>query len=93
MNRLYIVGRDKGGVPGQMSWDFQGVFDSEEGAAAACRDYTYSYWPADLNVSLPDETVPMEPGWPKCPKAEVDREMPMVRVSPEFAEQYPEAVK
>lgn len=85
--RLYIVGRWKGGTPGQMSWDFQGIFDAEEHAEAACRDCTYSYWPVTLNQALPDETVPMEPGWPKWPKSEVDREEPVVRLSKEYAEQ------
>jgi hypothetical protein len=37
------------------SWVFQGVFDSEEKAIAACRDKTYFVGPATLNESLPHE--------------------------------------
>lgn len=41
-------------------WEFNGVFDSEEFAVKACRDENYFVMPAELNVSLPHETVDVE---------------------------------
>ena len=38
------------------AWDFQGVFDSEERAVAACRDEKYFVAPATLNAELPHES-------------------------------------
>jgi hypothetical protein len=54
--KLFVVGKCKwdGG------WEFQGVFDSEELALAACRAASYFIAPATLNESLPDETE----AWP-----------------------------
>lgn len=54
---LCIVGRWIG-----PSWEFQGVFDSESKALAACRDETYFVGYARLNVALPHESSP----WPDC---------------------------
>lgn len=57
---MFIVGRDN-----EYGWDFQGVFDTEEKALAACRDEHYFIGPAELNKEYPDETIPW-PGqyWP-----------------------------
>lgn len=54
---MWIVGQVKDeGKP----WEFQGVFDSEERAVAACRDSSYFVGAASLNEEHPHETTP---GW------------------------------
>jgi len=69
MNKLWIVGQIKV-VDGVGWWEFQGVFDDESKAAAACRDETYFIGPATLNEERPHETTPQ--GWVGAyyPKAE-----------------------
>jgi hypothetical protein len=64
--KLWIVGRNKDGTG--KDWDFQGVFDSEDLAIAACRDGTYFLAPACLNEEIPHETS----DFPLCryPKAQ-----------------------
>ena len=42
------------------SWEFQGVFDSEESAVSACRSENYFIGPAKLNESLPDSQTEWE---------------------------------
>lgn len=60
---LWVVGRTREYRPpdqGGSVWDFQGVYDSEEKAIAACRDATYWIAPAHLNRELPHESA----DWP-----------------------------
>ena len=61
--KVWICGRWKQMGP----WEFQGVFSTEEKAAAACPDSTYFIGPATLDKELPKETE----SWPGCyyPKA------------------------
>lgn len=47
---LWIVGKSLGPAN---TWEFQGVFDSEAQALAACRDRMYFIAPAVLNRPLP----------------------------------------
>ena len=42
------------------SWEFQGVFDTEEKAKVACRGDSYFIGPATLNSPLPDSTLKWE---------------------------------
>jgi len=65
--QLYIVGKYRSGEFPNVVWDFNGVFDSQEKAEAACKDEFYFVGPATLNESLPDQTET----WPGCyyPKA------------------------
>ena len=61
MKEVWLAGRvaavtDKGQV-----WEVQGIFPDEEAAASACRDETYFIVPLPWNVSLPHETMPVEP--------------------------------
>lgn len=51
---LWVVGQVFAG-PLLSQWAFQGVFDSEEAAIAACRDAHYFIAPAVLNASRPHE--------------------------------------
>ena len=62
MAELWIVGRYKQGEPGSIVWDFQGIFDSEAKAIAACRDWTYFVGPVTVNELLPHETS-TNPRW------------------------------
>lgn len=63
MNKVFIVGR----IDGNGSWDFQGVFETEQLAIAACRDETYFIGPAIVNEVLGHDTE----DWPGAysPKA------------------------
>jgi len=38
-------------------WDFQGVFDTEDQAIAACKDYTHFIAPATVNQSVPRDPI------------------------------------
>ena len=49
-------------------WLVQGIFDTEDGARAACRDQTYFVMPLRLNESLPHE--PQESAGAYYPLAE-----------------------
>jgi hypothetical protein len=53
---VWIVGRFAGRCAEGVAWDFQGVFDTEAQAQAACRDSWYFIAPAEVNRSLPDAT-------------------------------------
>ena len=61
MDQLWICGKligewaDTGSV-----WAFQGVFDDEKKADAACKDETYFIFPAILNQELPCEDKVVE---------------------------------
>ena len=62
--KLWIVGQK----PADGQWQFQGVFDSEEAAMAACRNETYWIAPATLNEFVPHEPVIWDGGYyPKHP--------------------------
>lgn len=67
---LWIVGQYLGDSEDGVAWDFQGVFDSESAAIAACRDSSYFVASATLNEELPHETVE----WDTCyyPKASTE---------------------
>jgi hypothetical protein len=56
MMTLYVVGQCR-----ENTWEFQGVFDTEEAAIAACRTGKYFVGPIALNEALPDERAN---GWP-----------------------------
>ena len=61
MNILWIVGKtlptsDKT----DSSWEFIGVFDTEELALKNCRTYEYFMGPTQLNVAFSHETVAMK---------------------------------
>jgi len=49
---VWVVGQWKHSDP----WEFQGVFDSEEKAVAACRDQWYFIWRTKVNEAMPHET-------------------------------------
>ena len=53
--KLWIVGQWVG--PSLDHWQFQGVFDEEALAVAACELETYFVAPAQLNVSITRESV------------------------------------
>jgi hypothetical protein len=59
---LWLVGQDLGKPETPEServpWDFQGIFDSEEKAVAACIDRSYFVMPVVLNEGLPRESIP-----------------------------------
>ena len=57
--KLWIVGqtREYGPPPRGSRWDFQGVFDSERKALAACKNPAYWIAPVELNQELPEEPV------------------------------------
>lgn len=57
---LWLVGQYR--EDSEHKWEFQGVFDSEEKAIAACRYSWYFIAPARLNEQVPHETVMT--GWP-----------------------------
>lgn len=40
------------------AWEFIGVFEEESEAVKVCKTARYFIGPAELNVALPDETVP-----------------------------------
>ena len=59
---LWLVGqvRSHDGAGKTVCWEFQGLFDTEEKAVAACRSPWYWIVPVVLNEERPDETTP---GW------------------------------
>lgn len=68
---LWIVGKHvRQHGPLEHSWEFIGVFDSEEKAVAACKDESHFIGPAVLNCSVQEETL----AWPGAyyPKVQVD---------------------
>lgn len=57
---LWIVGRT---LDWQISsWEFAGVFSTEDKAVSACRDATYFIGEATLDEELPHETITTH--WP-----------------------------
>lgn len=73
-------------------WEFQGVFDTEEKAKAACLDSCYFSGPATLNKTLPDEPSKWEGAyWPNCeetPKTEHERPIEGVFYTEEQVEKF-----
>ena len=55
MNELWIVGQHKHTTNSGLVWEFQGVFDSEEKAIAACRNERYWVAEVELNKEICDE--------------------------------------
>lgn len=58
MTHLWIVGQID--ATDHLKWAFQGIFDTEEKAVAACRDRNYFVGPCILNQERPHENKP----WP-----------------------------
>lgn len=60
---MWIVGKNIEVAVSGVVWEFQGVYDSEDGAKAACAGHS-DYWigPAALNHLLADESF----AWPGC---------------------------
>lgn len=56
---VWIVGQAvRGAIPSAIgAWVFQGVFDDEHKACAACKGELWFVAPAELNVELPIEAV------------------------------------
>lgn len=50
---LWIVGK----VVEGSEWEFDGVFDSEEKAIAACKSENHFIGPATLNKEIPEDCV------------------------------------
>lgn len=57
--KLYIVGKKTTDDSADKSWEFQGVFSTEQKAVAACLTAFYFVGPADLDDAFPDATT----GW------------------------------
>lgn len=51
--KLWIVGK----IKIYPTWEFQGVFDSEDKAAAACKGQNWFFAPAELNKELSEESI------------------------------------
>lgn len=58
---LWIVGRLDPSIKPE-PWEVMGVYNSEERAVAACKDWMYFVGPQELNVPAPDERT----AWPGC---------------------------
>lgn len=71
---VWVVGQFRKEVDGGMVWDMQGVFDSEEKARAACRNWRYFYTSLVLNENAPDDVVLVDVHWPILPPEEVTNE-------------------
>jgi hypothetical protein len=54
--KLWICGQANVGN----EWEWQGVFDSEDKAVAACRDKTYFIAEVELNEAQPHESCEFE---------------------------------
>lgn len=59
MSKVWIVGKHNGP---DKPWEFQGVFDSEARAEAACLDWNWFYGPATMNEALSANAT----AWPGC---------------------------
>jgi len=51
-------------------WEFQGVFDSEAKAVAACRTEAWFVMPCKLNEELPAETMVAPGYYPRGPNVD-----------------------
>jgi len=68
MKEVWICGQLTGKYVGASTpWEFQGVFDSEQKAIAACRDENYFIYSAIMNQELPDESVEPDGRYPLHP--------------------------
>jgi hypothetical protein len=61
---VFIVGKYE---PDKQPWEFQGVFDTEQAAIAACLDERFFVGPIELNAAVQDARIE----WPGAyyPKA------------------------
>lgn len=60
---LWVSGKLRGhAAGGTPAWDLQGVFDTEDAAAAACQDGNDFIGPVPLNKPLPQTAT----DWPGC---------------------------
>ena len=57
MNDFWIVCQNVAGREPHFVWEFQGLFDSERRARAACLNRNYWMAQVAVNETLPDETV------------------------------------
>ena len=62
MKKMYFVGQSR---PGAKQWEFQGIFDTEQGAIDACINEHYFYVDVILNKPLPDTPLSITPVFPK----------------------------
>ena len=58
---VWIVG--KALDPATSSWEFQGVYDTERKAIAACTEDAFFIGPANLNCTLPTREVEWVGAW------------------------------
>ena len=52
--KLWVVGRNND--DSGKDWDFQGVFDTEDKAVAACISPMHFVGPVELNQTIPEES-------------------------------------
>lgn len=57
MTKLWVVGKFV-----YPSWQFQGIFSTEEKAVSQCQDWYHFVGPVELDAELPKEAV----SWPGC---------------------------
>ena len=60
MKTLWIVGKTNDGLVRNDSWEFAGVFDTEEKAIEACYTNRYFIGPIEINKKLDKETEEWE---------------------------------
>lgn len=58
--KLWIVGKTITDENDNLTWEFSGVFDTEESAKAACLTEDYFVGPALLNEEIPDTSLEWE---------------------------------
>jgi hypothetical protein len=58
--KLWLVGQYKSGEKGNIVWEFQGIFSTEEKAVAACKNFRYWVAPIIMDEECPDGTVSFE---------------------------------
>jgi hypothetical protein len=63
MMELFLVGQYISGQAATMLWQFAGIFDTVEGATAACRDRSYCIAVVKLNEPVPHETSTFPVCW------------------------------
>jgi hypothetical protein len=55
---LWLCGQWRSGLSPTCVWDFQGIFDTEEQAVAACCNENCFVAPVELNAVLSEEPTP-----------------------------------
>jgi hypothetical protein len=54
--RLWLVGKNIAELGVLVAWEFQGIFDTEENAAAVCSTTRHFIAPVTLNEPVPEDT-------------------------------------